>query len=72
MLEENNRKIKPQIKADIVHTFKENNRNQEFQVTELKTMLNALTHHFNVPVIVQDNHNAASSKQSENARAGVE
>ena len=71
-LEENNRKIQQQIKADIGSTIKENDRNQESQIMELKTMLHALTHHFNVPVNGQVNHNATSSKQSDNTRAGEE
>eukprot|EP00957_Ditylum_brightwellii_P116480 8885038-Ditylum_brightwellii.AAC.1 len=71
-LEENNRKIKQQIKVDIGNTIKENNRNQESQITELKIMLQALTHHFNVPINGQGNHNATSSEQSENAGAGEE
>eukprot|EP00957_Ditylum_brightwellii_P007472 565192-Ditylum_brightwellii.AAC.1 len=65
-------KIKQQIKADIVHTVKENNRNQESQITELKIMPQALTYHFNVLVNGQGNHNATTSEQSENTRAGVE
>eukprot|EP00957_Ditylum_brightwellii_P205265 15343109-Ditylum_brightwellii.AAC.1 len=72
MLKNNNRKIKQQIKADIVHAVKENNRNQASHITELKTMLQVLTHHVNVPVNGQDNHNATSSEQSENTRARVE
>eukprot|EP00957_Ditylum_brightwellii_P192331 14641403-Ditylum_brightwellii.AAC.1 len=39
MLEENNRKTKQQIKADMVYTVKENNRNQEYQIIGLKTLL---------------------------------
>eukprot|EP00957_Ditylum_brightwellii_P177719 13537686-Ditylum_brightwellii.AAC.2 len=72
MLEENNRKFKQQLKADIVHAVKESNRNQESQIIELKTMLQALTHHFNVPVNSQGNHNTTSSEQSKNTGAGVE
>eukprot|EP00957_Ditylum_brightwellii_P145620 11087585-Ditylum_brightwellii.AAC.1 len=72
ILEENNRKIKQQIKADIGNTIKENNRNQESQIMEPKTMLQALTHHFNVLINSQGNHNPTSSNQSANARAGEE
>eukprot|EP00957_Ditylum_brightwellii_P129420 9872639-Ditylum_brightwellii.AAC.1 len=69
-LEENNSKIQQQIKVDIGNAIKENDRNQESQIMELKKMLQALSHYFNVPVNCQGNNNATRSEQSENARIG--